>query len=415
MLQLALEQYRTSGDVRLLHEAFLRLEKNKCRQHACLPPSLAHIAALQDQLASQDAALVEYVVGEQAVFAFCITATAFSLTEIPKNFPLEQWIAEMRRGLTAFHTEPEMAAQYDALAKLYTEAAFHLYEQLLQPLAAHLPQHLILLPDGVLCNIPFEVLLDEKANVPTRWQQHAYLLHRFDIRYGYPALLFCESRPSRQLPAPGTAFVGFAPAAALLAGRPSPAPDEMRETHQPLPHSGEEVRGIARLMQGQVQLGTEATRTAFLEKAGSAQILHLACHSRANSQAGDSCFIVFAPPAPGQAPERLFARDISALRLQTALVTLSGCETGIGEWRPEEGCMSLARAFATAGAKSVVTSLWRVSDAKTKDLMLDFYAGLAQGLPQTEALCNAKRNALRNNKGQWAHPFYWAGFVLNVN
>ena len=141
-------------------------------------------------------------------------------------------------------------------------------------------------------------------------------------------------------------------------------------------------------------------------------MLHLAGHGQANQLAGDSCFLVFASPSGAPEAGRLFACDIQSLQLRTELVTLSACETGVGEWRPGEGPISLAHAFAFAGAQNVVTSLWSVSDAKTKDLMLDFYTRIALGTPQVEALRDAQLNFLYHHKGQWAHPFYWAGFVL---
>ena len=104
-------------------------------------------------------------------------------------------------------------------------------------------------------------------------------------------------------------------------------------------------------------------------------------------------------------------RDIYNLSLNADLVVLSACETGIGELKRGEGIISLARAFAYAGAKSIVTTLWSVDDARTKDLMVFFYRNLLQGMPKDEALARARSDYFEKYKGANAHPYFWAGFV----
>ena len=103
---------------------------------------------------------------------------------------------------------------------------------------------------------------------------------------------------------------------------------------------------------------------------------------------------------------------------------LSACETGIGKLQRGEGIISLARAFAYAGAKSIFTTLWKVDDEKTKDLVIDFYKYLKVGKAKDEALHLAKLDFLKKNKGKGAanHPFFWAGMIgigdmrpLNMN
>ncbi|MBL7808567.1 MAG: CHAT domain-containing protein, partial [Saprospiraceae bacterium] len=89
----------------------------------------------------------------------------------------------------------------------------------------------------------------------------------------------------------------------------------------------------------------------------------------------------------------------------------SACETGIGEHLRGEGVLSLARAFAYAGAKSIVASLWSVNDQSTMQIMDGFYAGLKAGKTKHVALAEAKRLYLQKNPGNNAHPFFWAAFV----
>ncbi|MEM7039273.1 MAG: CHAT domain-containing protein, partial [Bacteroidota bacterium] len=92
---------------------------------------------------------------------------------------------------------------------------------------------------------------------------------------------------------------------------------------------------------------------------------------------------------------------------------LSACETGLGELKRGEGIIGLARAFAYAGARSTVMSLWSVDDAETAALMTEFYAQLKSGKSKDEALRAAKLAYLEKNSVP--HPYFWAGFVPSGN
>ena len=94
------------------------------------------------------------------------------------------------------------------------------------------------------------------------------------------------------------------------------------------------------------------------------------------------------------------------------MVVLSACETGVGKWQSGEGIVSLARGFAYAGAKSIITSLWSANDRSTAQVMENFYTNLKAGLSKKEALRQAKLEFLSSQKDPLnTHPFYWATFV----
>ena len=106
----------------------------------------------------------------------------------------------------------------------------------------------------------------------------------------------------------------------------------------------------------------------------------------------------------------LTALEVLGLPLSgTQLVVLSACETGVGEIHAGEGVYGLRRAFQEAGAKSVVNSLWPVSDEATRKLMTEFYDRMFKGVPTRQALKQAQL-ALLNS--EWNNPYYWAAFVL---
>ncbi len=115
----------------------------------------------------------------------------------------------------------------------------------------------------------------------------------------------------------------------------------------------------------------------------------------------------------------LTAYEVSSLNLQgTELVTLSACETGLGETLNGEGVFGLRRAFKHAGAQSILMSLWRVQDKETSVLMDGFYRRWLMGnISKQDALHNTSLNILDNCRKKWGHghPLFWGGFILAGN
>ena len=111
----------------------------------------------------------------------------------------------------------------------------------------------------------------------------------------------------------------------------------------------------------------------------------------------------------------LTAFEVSGLNLiGTELVTLSACETGLGEVKNGEGVFGLRRAFQHAGARTILMSLWKVPDKETYKLMDNFYKNWLGGQTKQEALRQAALKVLndRRNKHGAAHPYYWGAFVM---
>ena len=107
------------------------------------------------------------------------------------------------------------------------------------------------------------------------------------------------------------------------------------------------------------------------------------------------------------------SQEISFLSLEdTQLVTLSACETGLGEISNGEGVIGLQRAFLLAGADAVLISLWEVDDFATKSLMTNLYRNWLQDQSTLRAAFSKAKIQLRD---KYPHPYYWAPFVLLEN
>jgi CHAT domain-containing protein len=178
-----------------------------------------------------------------------------------------------------------------------------------------------------------------------------------------------------------------------------------------LPASGEEVAAIVKILDGTPSYGTGATLQQFEQLAADYRILHLSTHGKADDRVGDYAYLAFGVTDETGTFDRLYARDLYNYTLNADMVVLSACETGIGKLQRGEGIISLARAFAYAGAKSIFTTLWQVSDEKTKYLMVYFYKNLKQGQTKDAALRNAKLEYMDKNNSEALHPFFWAGLI----
>jgi CHAT domain-containing protein len=176
--------------------------------------------------------------------------------------------------------------------------------------------------------------------------------------------------------------------------------------------------------QANVITGMQASESS-LKRVSAPQILHIATHgfflTDANAQNKEERIInplVRSGLALAGANVRsnenddgiLTALEASGLNLWgTKLVTLSACDTGLGEVKNGDGVYGLRRAFLLAGAETLLMSLWSVSDYVSRQIMAQYYAGLKQALGRGEALRQVQLKMLK--KKNYEHPFYWASFI----
>lgn len=191
----------------------------------------------------------------------------------------------------------------------------------------------------------------------------------------------------------------------------------------PLPASREEVRRVSRLYpRSRSFLGSEATEENAKSEAPGARILHFACHAFLDEREPlNSALLLTLPDKPEEGRENgiLQAWEIlERVRLRADLVTLSACGTALGKELGGEGLVGLSQAFSYAGARSVLASLWSVSDEATAVLMERFYRGLSRGLAKDEALREAqmelaKKSGVSGKGGAMSLPFFWAAFQIS--
>ncbi len=109
---------------------------------------------------------------------------------------------------------------------------------------------------------------------------------------------------------------------------------------------------------------------------------------------------------------KMYDTEIANSRLDKKLVYLSACSTGLGEVERGEGLRSLCKSFLEAGVPTVVQSLWEVNDEAGSKITNEFYRLMAKGTPAIDALRQARLSYWKNANLTEKHPYYWAAFVL---
>ncbi len=372
------------------------------------------IEEIKDQALQSNAALVEYFWTDSALYAVFISKQSSQFRFIPLNRYLYKALESVKQLSPATKIQS------------FTHATRTLYTQLLAPvLPTDQPiDKLIIIPDGPLGNLPFQLLLEKDPDPATlaaeNWRELPYLLKSKTIRYEYSAALLLDKQPKHKK---GTFYAGFAPA---FSGQPlnsrgldsavlSRAFPYWRggDAVPDLKFNRPEVQAVAELIGGTPYLGTTATENNFKQFAPGSSILHLATHACADDQDPLYSQILFAP-TPGDSTQdgALHAYELYNMHLNADLAVLSACQTGAGRIQRGEGIMSLSRAFKYAGCPNIVMSLWNANDAASKDIMFGFFKNLKAGLGKAEALSRAQRDYLAKATLAEAHPSRWATFVL---
>jgi tetratricopeptide (TPR) repeat protein len=263
-------------------------------------------------------------------------------------------------------------------------------------------EHVIVVPDGALALVPFEL-----ASVNGR-----LLIERAAVSYTPTAATLLRRAPPGSGPAPPWRLQLRAFADPVFAS--ASLEDRGRQQHR-LGASAEEVRRVLAELTGRaaLHLGKDNRKEYLLSTDERAPILHLATHAIADANAMERSRLLFSPPSGGGASaDYLFLKEAYDLPLDgVEMAVLSACETERGKLVRGEGVQSFSRAFLASGARSTVTTLWRVADRPTADFMGVFYHHLQKGLPRDEALRRAKLRFLATGTSP-AHPHFWAAFVL---
>ena len=378
-------------------------------------PEPIPLERVQRDLLDNESAVVEYFLGEKVSYGLVITKTQAHVFILPSREKIEE---SLRAYLKILSDHPQGKF-------IGTLAANRLYESLLSPVEKTIMpsiEHLIIVPDGVLYYLPFETL-----KLPNGKGQHEnnYLVERFKISYtpSCSSLLYLLERKASIISSPRI----------LVFGSPSLNGEDSKKTTfsrqvsliknlyadqgfdlSPLPFSRKEARNVVKYFpkeNRQIYIDKQANE-AFIKTISleDYQVIHFACHGLLDEYSPFRSALVLARGKRGDEDGFLQVREIFNLKMNAEMIVLSACQTGKGRLEHGEGVLGLPRIFFYIGARSVLTTLWKIHDKSTSKFMDLFYEHLFRGYSKAQALQMAK---LRMIKSRFSHPHHWAAFVLN--
>jgi CHAT domain-containing protein/tetratricopeptide (TPR) repeat protein len=354
------------------YRAFLeRVRKESLEQASLMSVEPVSLSELQGLLPS-GTTLLEYFVGGQDVILWVIDREHVTALRLPvRRDTLVTDVRQLREAITA------QAPQADVEAR-----ALKLYRRLVDPARSAIRgDRLMIVPHDVLHYVPFAALRTPAG----RWLIEEYMLATLPSASVLKYLVDKGIGASERTLAIGNPALGdalnlrYAEREARLIGQERPpATVLLRED------------------------ASESQAKALLPTMG---VIHFATHAELKEHEPLTSALLLVPG--GGEDGRLEVRELFGLELNARLVVLSACETGLGELSRGDELVGLQRAFLYAGSPAVITTLWKVDDRATYELMRAFYRELRQGDP----LPSLRRAQLATMQ-TLPHPFAWAAFGL---
>jgi len=339
-------------------------------------PRAVSLARLRDAI-GEKAALVEYFRVRDRVLATVITEDSLQVTPVGSIARVDAALRLLQFQLSKFRLSATYVRQFQQqLLEATRVHLFELYQELIAPIRAQFQQrHLIVVPHDFLHNVPFHALFDG-AN---------YLVDALTISYAPSASIYVQCGRKQFNRAGGS----------LILGVPDPQAPSIRE----------EIEAVSRaLPTAEVFLGSGASEKVLREKGPQSRLIHIATHGSFRQDTP-----VFSGIRIGDTFVNLY--DLCGLRLPAEHITLSGCSTGVNVVAAGDELIGLMRGLLSAGAQSLLLTLWDVNDDSTASFMKVFYGSLSRGSDRAMAW----RDAMLAVRGQYPHPYYWAPFILVGN
>ena len=315
--------------------------------------------------------VIEYFIYQDIIYIFIVSSGEFYIEEIP---------FEQEKFNFSFSSYFEEVVNYPADNNL-RQNWLQLSDYLIRPIQKYLNEKELIyfIPYGILHYLPLHALQINDEPI----------IKNFDVCYAPSSSVIshCKAKGTNRY----NNFISFGTAA-------SDDSEFMKNLFE------QEAVDVAKSFKGKPYCGNNANKITVLEKIKNQDIIHFSCHS---------FFDTSKPLKSGlllHNDEILTAEEIFKLDLNSELITLSACETGLSENKTGDELIGLTRALLYAGTPSVVVSLWSVHAIATKEFMIDFYKNLQNGQKKSSALKNAQLKLMENPK--YSHPFYWAPFIL---
>ncbi len=364
-------------------------------------------------------ALIEYAFAGNQLMRFFITDNDITASVIDslKNQSAKEYLSnDIRRFRKQIIQHKKEISSENLYSSLIPEESL---------LKAHITQ-IVVVPEGALSFLPFEALRNKNR----------YLIQDYNVKYLPSASIYpFIKEPHREVKYNLLAIAG----SSFDDNNVRDKEVGSQKKYTSLPSTLLEVNSIATNFDNAKVLKNEDVTEAGLKSfnLGDFRFLHFATHAEIDENHPSQSGLLLSKKTEVESlfgeDGRLNSTEISGLHLNADLVTLSACNTAMGKIVTGEGLLGLQRSFLTAGASSVVVSMWSIYDRSTSEFMSDFYKKMLKyeqeeyGLWSqtldwfgfyTYPMFDYKAKALRDAKlDMIAHPYYndpvyWAPFIL---
>ena len=369
------------------------------------------IKEVQRTLLEKEQALLEYFYTDSVLYTFVILAdtSIFVQEEMAPN-KLDELVENYNSSLN------QLGEVYDSLKyRQMGEYSHQLFELLIGPVEPHLPERVIVIPHGKLNNLSFATLLRRNPG-EEGINNTDYLIHKYAFSYNFSANMLAEMKKGKTMRRKKMAV--FAPnyADKLEVDYQAANLQKLMKARDKVtkldPYNLKaEIEGI-RSVDAKTRPFEEANahKAAFLQAAQKYSSIHIAGHGILDPNDPELSFIAFAQMGPYFNPDNLlYVKDIYAYRFSVEMIFLSACQSASGDFATGEGNISLAQAFAYAGVKSIVSSLWDLSTYAKSEISPAFYGYYNDGLTADVALAKAQRDFMDYGN---ENPKDWGAIIV---
>jgi len=314
--------------------------------------------------------VVEYFGNNERLYAFIITKQKVDAVELG-SVNLDKLVGNYRRALSRYNN------------KIYMQSSKALHDAVIKPVKSYIKtKQVTFVPHGALHYAPFASLYDGSM----------HLIDSYQIRMlpSASVLTFLnKTTPYKQ-------------DKLLSLGNP-----DLGDARFDLPGAEEEAILVSKISRNaKVLLRSKATETALKTYGHQFKKIHFAMHGVFDN--GEPLASGLLMTQDDENDGKLTVSELYELQLNTDLVTLSACETALGETTSGDDVIGFTRGFLYAGASSIVSSLWEVEDKATKFMMVRFYQYIAEKMTKADSL----RLAQLDTRKKYDHPYFWAAFQL---
>lgn len=363
--------------------------------------------------------LITLFFGETNLYYINITHDNFFVKKV--GVSKEETIALLKKIAPLYSSDYQSDDLYfnQDLFSFNTKEANAFYKKVIAPIVNDIPigETLIFSMPAELAYVPLEFLVTEfkEDDSPFYYDNKKFLIEDYPVSYSPSASIYVLQKQMEQVNENKVLLVGdpqISNKDFALSYRGGLLKDDSFNARNivlfPLKYSKEEIQNLNSLVSnGLVLLSDNATEKNFKENASQSSIIHLSTHSFLHN---NQPLIIFSQNEDEKEDGFLETGEILQLKLNSDLVVLSSCRSGLGSVDRAEGVIGMQKSFFEAGAKSIIVSLWDVNDKYTSLFMQSFYKYLSEGFDKSQSLRKAKLFFKQNYS---ANPYYWSAFVLS--